>query len=68
MILENLSVADVAPQRVHALVPSRVGHLEKRRAVRAIGPTRRFQRLTIWVAIGEERTWLDLPLVPPGRE
>jgi hypothetical protein len=32
------------------------------------GPSRRFQRLTTSVAIGEERTWLDLPLVPPGRE
>jgi hypothetical protein len=31
------------------------------------GPSRRFQRLAISVAIGEERTWLDLPLVPPGR-
>ena len=33
-----------------------------------IGPERRVQRLTTSVAIGEERTWLDLPLVPPGRE
>ena len=32
------------------------------------GPSRRVQRLTTSVAIGEERTWLDLPLVPPGRE
>jgi len=29
---------------------------------------RRFQRLAISVAIGEQRTWLDLLMVPPGRE
>jgi hypothetical protein len=32
------------------------------------GPERRVQRLTTSVAIGEERTWLDLPLLPPGRK
>jgi hypothetical protein len=32
------------------------------------GPSRRFQRFTITVAIGGQRTWLDLLLVWPGRE
>ena len=32
------------------------------------GPSRRVQRLTISVAIGAERTWLDPLMVPPGRE
>jgi hypothetical protein len=32
-----------------------------------IGPSRRFQRLTISVAIGALRTWLDLQLAPPSR-
>jgi hypothetical protein len=27
-----------------------------------------FQRLTTSVAIGEERTWLDLQLAPPSRD
>jgi hypothetical protein len=30
--LENLSVSDIAPQCVHALVPRLIGHLENRRA------------------------------------
>jgi hypothetical protein len=34
----------------------------------ASGPSRQFQRLTISVAIGAERTWLDPLMVPPGRE
>ena len=34
----------------------------------SLGPQRRVQRLTTSVAIGEERTWLDLPLVPPDRD
>jgi hypothetical protein len=34
----------------------------------AIGPSRQFQRLTISVAIGAERTWLDPLMVLPGRE
>jgi hypothetical protein len=33
-----------------------------------IGASRWVQRLTISVAIGEQRTWLDLLMVPPGRE
>jgi hypothetical protein len=33
-----------------------------------LDPSRRFQRLTISVAIGEQRTWLDLLMVRPGRE
>ena len=33
-----------------------------------MGSERRVQQLTTSVAIGEERTWLDLPLAPPGRE
>ena len=34
MALENLCVPDVAPQRVHALVPRLIGHLEDRGAAR----------------------------------
>jgi hypothetical protein len=34
MALENLFVPDVAPQRVHALVPRLIGHLEDRGAAR----------------------------------
>jgi hypothetical protein len=30
VILENLGVADIAPQRVHALVAGLIGHLEDR--------------------------------------
>ena len=32
---ENLRVPNVAPQRVHALVPRLIGHLEDRRAARS---------------------------------
>ena len=32
------------------------------------GPSRRFQRLTISVAIGALRTWLDLQLAPHSRD
>ena len=38
------------------------------RPMSPIGPSRQFQRLTISVAIGEQRTWLELLMVPPGRE
>jgi hypothetical protein len=33
-----------------------------------VGPTRRVQRLTVSVAIGAERTLLDLQLAPPSRD
>jgi hypothetical protein len=32
------------------------------------GPSRQFPRLTLSVAIGAKRTWLDPLMVPPGRE
>jgi hypothetical protein len=35
MALENLHIPNVAPQRVHALVPRLIGHLEDGRAARS---------------------------------